>query len=252
MFRNPQHKSVGPPERNPAVVYIPTENASSARLSATLCMIASAGLMVGLGMVGYTIAPANTPQARAEQPKVREAFKNVDSEKHSPPTESNAATESNTAAESNTATESKPPIQPNAVAQRGSSPVAPVPSKQTPPRPTAPTRVRKGHVAYIRCTEATPDGTRPSGCPRDGELEKEVWRALAKLPQCEDLSYQGAADLRLVVKDSSSRWWFRETAHANASVVEELSSCLRSVIAAPKTSLETSYLLVSFRFWLES
>jgi hypothetical protein len=72
----------------------------------------------------------------------------------------------------------------------------------TPPQLT----FKHGHVAYLRCN-GLPQSKGPFPCPRDREMEKQVWSALSELERCAPVELRGRrGDVRIEFTPEATTW----------------------------------------------
>jgi hypothetical protein len=113
--------------------------------------------------------------------------------------------------------------------------------------PTAPLRMRRGRVAYLRC-----DGLRT--CPRDEALEAAVWPVLDAVATCAGApSAPGEADIRLEYAGTGApEIVWRDTFPDDTVRLdrERVLACVEAPLARTRQTAGAERLLVSFRFAL--
>jgi hypothetical protein len=114
-------------------------------------------------------------------------------------------------------------------------------------------RVVPGRTAYLRC-EGVPLVSGPFPCPRDREMEREVWRILRGLAQCtrDDCGY-GRADVRLDYKRGEHTLVrvLRPSRFDSAVNEDAVYECVGEALTSVPTTLNPEYMVVSFRLELQ-
>lgn len=132
--------------------------------------------------------------------------------------------------------------------------VAPVTEVAPESRPNAPRdgamTVIPGRVAYLRCDGLTGERGR-FPCPRDVDLERAVWEALAALPTCKPSLGRGTADVRLDLSRSQgteARVLAIPGSPEPSLDTDRVYECVGRHLTALTTSLDPIYMVISFRF----
>lgn len=187
----------------------------------TLALSGAIGLSLGLGLVWVTI--------KAPPPGMSE-IGDLDSE-----TEDHAEAEAEAEADTDTEAEADTEAENTTETE---------PETATPSEPREPTlRFRRGRVAYIRCGAL-------DRCPRDRELEDQVWGLLEALPTCPDgPGSPGSGDVRVHFDGEGAELLFRDWG-GQPLALRPLRSCLETTVAGLSTRLGVRPLTVSFRFEL--
>jgi hypothetical protein len=101
-----------------------------------------------------------------------------------------------------------------------------------------------GRVAYLRC-DGLPQRRGPFPCPRDREMELQIWSALSSLEHCDLVQQRGRTDVRFDF-DGDARTWSAIGSLDRSTVVR----CAGAALSRVGTSLRPTRMIVSFRFEL--
>lgn len=119
------------------------------------------------------------------------------------------------------------------------------------------TRLVHGRIAYLRCEgipagEGTPASDAASGCPRDRELEAQVWRVVDGLVECPSApTMPGEVDLVIdlaVGAPPEIRTRDRFAPDVVRLDAPAVLSCVAEPLGTAASTLGASRLVVSFRF----
>ena len=114
-------------------------------------------------------------------------------------------------------------------------------------------RVVPGRTAYLRC-EGVPLVSGPFPCPRDREMEREVWKILSGLADCsrDDCGF-GQVDVRMDYKRGEQTLVriLRPSRSDSAVNGEAVYECVGEPLTSIPTTLDPEYMVVSFRFELQ-
>jgi hypothetical protein len=102
-----------------------------------------------------------------------------------------------------------------------------------------------GRVAYLRC-EGLPQRRGPFPCPRDREMEQQVWDALSSLAHCDLAQQRGRSDVRFDFQADERAWTASGTLERGTVV-----RCAGAALSRVGTSLRPTRMIVSFRFELQ-
>ncbi|MEM9068114.1 MAG: hypothetical protein AAGE52_06390 [Myxococcota bacterium] len=238
--------------------------------------VAVGGLLSGLGLVRLTIKdPPALAMETGEPPGEQEAASNDAPAEETPAPSTEELTADVPGAETPSADTPSVEIAsaetPSAETPSAETPSVETPSAETPSAPGTPSAgtpsgetqaadpandavrrgaselgITRGRLAYIQCGGADEGGR----CPRDRDLEAQVWQILEALPACPTRPRStGTGDIRVHFRADETTLRFRDWGDSPLPL-NPLRSCLATPIEALRTNIRTLPVVVSFRFRL--